>query len=56
MWSAKAEADWVTDCRHWRGVVLTGAHRHWCHEYDGLPVDETTFEWPCGCFPDSPPP
>lgn len=49
-WSAKAEADWVTDCHHWRGKVLTGRFRHWCWEWDGLPVDETSAEWPCGCF------
>jgi hypothetical protein len=41
---------WIADCRKWRGKVLTGTYRHWCQEWDGLPVDETTMEWPCGCF------
>lgn len=40
---------WASDCRHWRGRVLTGPGAHWCDEWDGLPVDETTPEWPCGC-------
>jgi hypothetical protein len=49
-WSPQAEAHWVTDCQHWRRKVLTGKFRHWCWEWDGLPVDETCPEWPCGCF------
>lgn len=42
------------DCLHWRGRVLTGAHAHWCDDYDGLPVDETTPEWPCSCYKELP--
>jgi hypothetical protein len=42
---------WEQDCQHWRGRVLTGKFCHWCFEWDGLPVDETTREWPCGCYP-----
>jgi hypothetical protein len=34
---------------YWRGVVLTGKYAHWCDEWDGLPIDETCEEWPCGC-------
>ena len=45
---------WRKDCLHWRGKVLTGAKSHWCDEWDGLPVDETTPEWPCGCWSDEP--
>ena len=41
--------DWADDCLKWRGKILTGHYKHWCHEWDGLPVDETTPEWPCGC-------
>ena len=41
---------WEVDCLHWRGRVLTGKHAHWCDAYDQLPVDETTPEWPCGCY------
>ena len=40
---------WAADCLRWRGKVLTGKRRHWCADYDGLPVDETTPEWPCAC-------
>jgi hypothetical protein len=40
---------WVDDCYRYRGGVLTGYHAHWCDDWDGLPVDETTGEWPCTC-------
>jgi hypothetical protein len=44
--------DWNEDCLRWRGRVLTGKYKHWCNEWDGLPVDETTPEWPtCTCWP-----
>lgn len=42
-------SEWRYDSMKWRGVVLTGHHIHYCQEYDGLPVDETCPEWPCGC-------
>lgn len=44
-----ANPEWITDCRHWRGRVLTGRAAHWCFAWDGLPIDETTLEWPCEC-------
>jgi hypothetical protein len=37
------------DCLHYRGEVLTGTYSHWCAEWDGLPIDETCYEWPCDC-------
>ncbi len=40
---------WQADCLKWRGKVLTGKHGHWCPEWDDLPIDETSLEWPCGC-------
>lgn len=45
LWSPQ----WETDCLRWRGKVLTGKYGHWCGDYDGLPVDETSQEWPCAC-------
>jgi hypothetical protein len=45
----KNEDAWEKDCLHWRGRVLVGDHAHWCREWDGLPIDETTPEWPCAC-------
>jgi hypothetical protein len=42
-------ADWTEDCLRWRGKVLTGKHAHWCPDWDYLPIDETTPEWPCPC-------
>lgn len=43
------QAAWDADCRHWHGRVLTGRYKHWCAEWDGLPIDDTCPEWPCGC-------
>ena len=43
---------WKADCLRWRGRVLTGKHGHWCPDWDGLPIDETTTEWPCACAPE----
>jgi hypothetical protein len=43
--------EWKEDCIRWRGVVLTGKKSHWCWDWDGLPVDETTGEFMCcTCF------
>lgn len=50
---ALAHDEWVIDCLRWRGDELMGKYCHWCFDWDGLPVDETTPEWPCGCFPDA---
>lgn len=37
-----------------RGHILTGKYRHWCNEFDGLPVDEKCSEFKfCLCFEDS---
>jgi hypothetical protein len=47
-WSAERySANWIEDCLHWRGYLLTGDHGHWCEEWDGLPVDETCEEFVC---------
>lgn len=35
-------AQWQRDCLHWRGRVLMGRFAHYCGDWDGLPVDETT--------------
>jgi hypothetical protein len=40
---------WIDDCEKWRGRLLTGDYAHWCDDWDGLPIDETTPEWPCAC-------
>jgi hypothetical protein len=39
--------EWAKDCERWRGPLLTGKYAHWCYEWDGLPVDETTMEFDC---------
>jgi hypothetical protein len=53
-WNASQERFWQRDCLHWHGIVLTGKYRHWCAQWDALPVDETCMEWPCGCFTTAP--
>ena len=47
---AAAKAEWEADCMRWRGRTLTGRYPHWCWDWDGLPVDDTTPEWPCACY------
>lgn len=32
---------WEEDSMRWWGRVLTGKHRHWCPDWDFLPIDET---------------
>jgi hypothetical protein len=36
--------EFVADCLKWRGHVLIGERGHFCLDWDGLPVDETTPE------------
>lgn len=47
----KPSQDWIEDSTHWYGYVLEGEFAHWCNEFDGLPIDETCFEFMvCGCY------
>jgi hypothetical protein len=41
--------DWIDDSLRWRGTILTGEYAHWCPDWDYLPIDETSSEWPCPC-------
>lgn len=42
----------LADCHRWRGELLIGEKRHWCNDWDGLPMDETCeHEFPCACYP-----
>lgn len=42
--------EWKEECMKWRGRLLEGKYRHWCYDWDGLPIDETCAnEWPCPC-------
>lgn len=41
--------EWIADCKLSHGRVLLGKYAHWCVDWDGLPIDETTPEWPCVC-------
>lgn len=42
-------SEWISECLLWRKRVLVGKKAHFCPEWDGLPFDETCFDWPCGC-------
>jgi len=48
-WLLMPRDSWTDDCLRFHGRLLTGRFRHWCGEWDDLPVDETCHEWPCGC-------
>ena len=37
--------EWIVDCKHHHGKVLTGKYAHWCPEFDYLPIDETVTEF-----------
>ena len=52
------ESAWALDCQHYWGRLLTGTHRHWCPDWDMLPIDETcTTEYSCcTCTPPAHPP
>lgn len=46
--------EWVHDCLQWRGALLEGKYKHWCMDWDGLPIDETCVEFTCCvCFDES---
>lgn len=39
------------DSLHFHGHLLTGKYKHFCNEFDGLPIDETCIEFAyCLCF------
>ena len=36
------------------GAPLTGKYKHFCRDFDGLPIDETKYQFQyCLCFEDS---
>jgi hypothetical protein len=37
--------DWEVDCLRWHGRVLTGNDKHWCADWDYLPIDDTCIEY-----------
>ncbi len=40
------KVDWLQE----RYDKLTGKYKHWCYDWDDLPIDETTSEWSgCNC-------
>lgn len=47
---AEPSKDWVEDCMAYWGRVLTGGKKHWCPEWDFLPIDDTCGEIEaCAC-------
>lgn len=43
------EKIWIHDCFKWHDKLLTGTKRHYCPDWDYLPIDETCFEFEA-CF------
>jgi len=44
---------WEADCIKWWKAVLTGEKKHYCWDWDGLPIDETCKEFECcTCYKD----
>ena len=42
--------EWEKDCLRTHRRILTGKHRHWCHDWDYMPIDETCPEFEaCTC-------
>ena len=33
------------DCMHFHGKILTGKYKHYCPDFDYLPIDETCTEF-----------
>ena len=45
------EEEWEFMCRRYYGEVLTGKYRHFCNDWDDLPIDETCPEFDgCTCW------
>lgn len=43
--------EWEEDCLHWWGRKLTGEKKHFCPDWDYLPIDETCDEIAgCSCY------
>ena len=40
-------AGWDEDCMRFYGKILDGEKAHYCHDWDGLPIDETCKELRC---------
>lgn len=39
--------EWEADCLRWWGRILEGKFRHWCPDWDYLPIDDTVKEFEC---------
>jgi hypothetical protein len=46
MWTL-GDSEFQKDSLHWNGRILTGRFRHWCYDWDQLPIDETCEEFEC---------
>lgn len=41
---------WKDECWRWWGKTLTGNYKHYCPEWDYLPIDDTCMEFEvCTC-------
>lgn len=47
------EEEWLDVSLRWHGRPLVGNHRHFCNDWDDLPIDETCPEFDgCTCWGD----
>lgn len=47
---AEIKANWNEDCMKTHGRILSGEKKHWCPDWDFLPIDETCGEMEgCTC-------
>lgn len=38
------------DCMAYHGKILTGKYKHFCPDWDDMPIDDTCFEYQfCTC-------
>lgn len=42
---SKSETEWEKETKRYYGRVIGGPDAHWCHEYDGLPINAFSVEY-----------
>jgi hypothetical protein len=49
--SAKELDSWEKNCLFEHGVILMGNKRHYCYDWDLMPIDETCAQFECcSCY------
>lgn len=51
MLPAQSESEFEKESKRTHGRILTGEKRHWCADWDFMPIDETCSEFDaCCCY------